>query len=141
MEIIDLHLGIFKHFDSIKSSTKKVEKAERSLKVTLAFLHIMIDFETVPDDGVVNLYETLHRSLIKDLHSSQGLKWMIMILESFHLNECCIPYHSGETHEQILLIASKYILNEGFPQEAFISSIEHVFYINNDIGVGFSFFF
>jgi hypothetical protein len=141
MEIIDLHVEVFKHFDSVKSLSKKCEKAERLLKVTLIFLHIMIDFENVPEEAVVDLYETLHKSLIKDLNSTQRLKWIIMVLESFHLNDCCIPYHSGETHEHILLIASKYILNQGFPQEAFISSIEHVFYINNDIGFGFSFFF
>ena len=129
-------------FISLKASSKKLDKAERSLRLTLAFLHAMMDSNSMPSRSVLDLYETLHEIVLKDLNSSQGWKWMIMILESFHMNDCCIPYHQGETYELIFVSASKFKGSESFPQENFMKSLEHVcqrYYY--DIGNGLSFVF
>lgn len=126
LQVVDLHFSFLKQFMHLKTFTKKSEKADRSLRVTLAFLHIMMDSEATPHDPVVLQYQTLHRNVTKDLNSSQGLKWLVMILESFHLNDCCIPFHSGETYQNILVSASKHCGNAMFPLEAFMKSLEHV---------------
>lgn len=128
LEILDLHYYYLKQFISLKLSVKRKEKAERSLRVTLSFLHIMMDQNPKPHDSIVNMYEMLHKNASKDLNSAQGLRWTIMVLDSFHMNDSCVPYHHGGTYELILVSAGKYCACEDFPLALFIKSLEHVYY-------------
>lgn len=126
VEIQDLHYNYLKQFISLKLSTKKKEKAERSLRVTLAILHVMMDLNPKPCDSITNMFEMLHKNVVKDLNLSQGLKWLIMVLESFYMNDCCIPFHDGRTYEHILVSAAKYCATDGFPIEVYLKYLEHV---------------
>lgn len=136
-DIVDFHFKYLNQFISLKLS--KNPKAERSLRITLLFLHIMMDLNSKPIDSVLNLYKILHKNILKD--SQQGLKWMILLLESFHLNDCCIPHHHGTTYESMLVTGSRHCNTLGFPLEIFIKSLEHVCNYFFIVGIGLSSFY